>query len=101
MSSNKVALKFIYSEKATKFCEIFALLIDLLLSYIVPVKSKVKISQNFVAFSEYMNFKEECFDSVPAKIWWGYWPFVITPGPTGFREIEPRELKKKHPLHPS
>jgi hypothetical protein len=22
----------------------------------VPVKSKVKISQNFVAFSEYMNF---------------------------------------------
>ena len=56
MSSNKVALKFIYSEKATKFCEIFPLLIDLLLSYIVPVKSKVKISQNFVAFSEYMNF---------------------------------------------
>ena len=45
-------LKFIYSEKATKFCEIFALL----LSYVVPVKSKVKISQNFVAFSEYMNF---------------------------------------------
>ena len=44
--------KFIYSEKATKFCEIFTLL----LSYIVPVKSKVKISQNFVAFSEYMNF---------------------------------------------
>ena len=23
----------------------------------MPVKSKVKISQNFVAFSEYMNFK--------------------------------------------
>ena len=45
-------LKFIYSEKATKFCEIFTLL----LSYVVPVKSKVKISQNFVAFSEYMNF---------------------------------------------
>ena len=40
-------LKFIYSEKATKFCEIFTLL----LSYVVPVKSKVKISQNFVAFS--------------------------------------------------
>ena len=47
-------LKFIYSEKATKFYEIFALL----LSYLVPVKRKVKISQNFVAFSEYMNFKE-------------------------------------------
>ena len=45
-------LKFIYSEKATKFCEIFTLL----LSYAVPVKSKVKISQNFVTFSEYMNF---------------------------------------------
>ena len=29
----------------------------LILSYVVPVKSKVKISQNFVAFSEYMNFK--------------------------------------------
>ena len=24
--------------------------------YVVPVKSKVKISQNFVTFSEYMNF---------------------------------------------
>ena len=46
-------LKFIYSEKATKFWEIFTLL----LSYVVPVKSKVKISQNFVTFSEYMNFK--------------------------------------------
>ena len=34
-------IKFIYSEKATKFCEIFTLL----LSYVVPVKSKVKISQ--------------------------------------------------------
>ena len=45
-------LKFIYSGKATKFCEIFTLL----LSYVVSVKSKVKISQNFVAFSEYMNF---------------------------------------------
>ena len=42
-------LKFIYSEKATNFCEISTLL----LSYVVPVKSKVEISQNFVAFSEY------------------------------------------------
>ena len=47
-------VKFIYSEKATKFCEISTLL----LSYVVPVKSKVEISQNFVAFSVYMNFKE-------------------------------------------
>ena len=45
-------VKFIYSEKATKFCEIFTLL----LPYVVPVKSKLKILQNFVAFSEYMNF---------------------------------------------
>ena len=49
---NLLMLKFIYSEKATKFYKIFTLL----LSYVVPVKSKVKISQNFVAFSEYMNF---------------------------------------------
>ena len=49
---HKVPIKFLYSEKATKFCEIFTLLF----SYVVPVKSKVKISQNFVAFSEYMNF---------------------------------------------
>ena len=49
-----VFLKFIHSEKATKFCEIFTIL----LSYVVPVKSKMKISQNFVAFSEYMNFND-------------------------------------------
>ena len=47
-----IMLKFIYSEKATKFCEIFTLL----LTVCTVVKSKVKISQNFVAFSEYMNF---------------------------------------------
>ena len=45
-------LKFIYSEKATKFCEIFLLL----LTVCTVVKSKGKISKNFVAFSEYMNF---------------------------------------------
>ena len=48
-------LKFIYSEKATKFCKIST--IDL--SYVVPVKSTVEISQNFVAFSEYMNFMNQ------------------------------------------
>ena len=48
-------IKFIYSEKATKFCEISTLL----LSYVVPVKSKVEILQDFVAFSEYMNFNIE------------------------------------------
>ena len=36
-------IKFIYSEKATKFCEIFTLLL-------------ANFSQNFVAFSENMNF---------------------------------------------
>ena len=45
-------VKFIYSEKATIFCEIST--IDL--SYVVTVKSTVEISQNFVGFSEYMNF---------------------------------------------
>ena len=45
----------IYSEKATKFCEISTL--DL--SYIVSVKYMVEILQNFVALSEYMNFKKK------------------------------------------
>ena len=52
---SQMFLKFIYSEKATKFCEISTLL----LSYVVPVKSKVEISQNFVAFSEYINFNNK------------------------------------------
>ena len=47
-------LKFIYSEKATKFCEISTLL----LTVCTVVNSKVEISQNFVAFSEYMNFNK-------------------------------------------
>ena len=57
--ANKVTriLKFIYSEKATKFCEIFTLL----LSYEVPVKSKVKILQIFLAFLECINFTKEIF----------------------------------------
>ena len=49
-------LNFIYSEKATKFSEIST--VDL--SYVVTVKSTVEISQNFVAFSEYMNFNTLC-----------------------------------------
>ena len=59
-----VEVKFIYSKKAKKFCEIFTLL----LSYAVPVKSKVRIVQNFVAISEYMNFKSVdllIFDPLP------------------------------------
>ena len=50
-----VKLKFIYSEKATKFCEIS----NLLLTVCTVVKSKVEISQNFVAYSEYMNFTNQ------------------------------------------
>ena len=50
-------VKFIYSEKATKLYEIFTFL----LSYVMPVKSKAKISQNFVASSEYMNFIHSYF----------------------------------------
>ena len=45
-------LKFVYSERATNFCEISILL----LSTVHTDKSEVEISQNFVAFSEYMNF---------------------------------------------
>ena len=45
-------VKFTYSEKATEFCEIFTLL----LTAVHTIKSKVKILQNFVAFSEYMIF---------------------------------------------
>ena len=55
LSKNSYHLKFIYSEKATKFCEIF----PLLLTTVHTVKSKGKISQNFVAFSEYMNFNRK------------------------------------------
>ena len=46
-------LKFIYSEKATKFRKISTLL----LTGTTQDKSKVEISPNFVAFSENMNFK--------------------------------------------
>ena len=48
----QLLIKFIYSEKATNFCEIST--VDF--SYVVTVKFTVEISQNFVAFSEYMNF---------------------------------------------
>ena len=44
-------VKFIYSEKATKICEIFTSI----LSYVVPVKNKVKISQNAVAHSSLLS----------------------------------------------
>ena len=43
---------FVYSEKAAKFCKISTLI----LSTVHSDKSKVEITQNYVAFSEYMNF---------------------------------------------
>ena len=48
----RLTLEFLFSEKATKFCEISTLL----LTVRTVIKSKVEISQNFVAFQEYMNF---------------------------------------------
>ena len=57
-------LMFIYSEEVTIFCKIFTLL----LSYVVPVKSKVKISQNFVAFSKYMSFNSCNYFQEPPKV---------------------------------
>ena len=45
-------IKFIYSEKTTKFCEISN--VDLTVT--AYDKSRVEISQKIVAFSEYMNF---------------------------------------------
>ena len=56
-------LKFIYSEKATKFYEIF----PLLLTTFHTVKSKGKILQNLVAFSEYMNFNSYVFDNIVSE----------------------------------
>ena len=61
----KEIIKFIYSEKATKFCEIF----PLLLTTVHTVQSK--ILQNFVAFSEYMNFNVLILMSV------GSWSFSL------------------------
>ena len=43
---------FVFSEKATHFYKIF----NADLSYVATVKSRLEISQNFVAFSEFMNF---------------------------------------------
>ena len=50
--SQSLRVNFIFSEKATNFCKTST--IDL--SYVVTVKSMVEISQNVLAFSEYMNF---------------------------------------------
>ena len=59
-------LKFIYSEKATKFYEIST--VDL--SYVVPVKFTGEISQNFVAFSEYTNFNTRNSDTCTLEVYY-------------------------------
>ena len=46
-------VKFIYSEKATKFCEIS--IVALTVYYIRQIY--VETLQNFVIFADYMNFK--------------------------------------------
>ena len=52
-SKAQYRIKFIFPEKATKFCEISS--VDLTVTTLD--KSTVEILQKFVAFSEYMNFK--------------------------------------------
>ena len=52
--AKSVFLKFVYSEKATKFYEISTLLLS---TTVHTDRGKVEISQNFVAYSEYMSFK--------------------------------------------
>ena len=90
-------LKFIYSEKATKICEIF----PILLTAVQTVKSKGKILQNFVAFSEYMNFRQnyplefksgygssggsdKCFRLKNSMWEWFHWHISSSVGPVSF-----------------
>ena len=54
-----------YSEKAAKFWEIF----PLLLTAVHTVKSKGKISQKVVAFSEYMNFNNVMKQKLDEIFW--------------------------------
>ena len=61
-------VKFIYSEKATKFCKISTLL----LTVCTVVKSKVKLSQNFVAFSKYINFNFKCLRLILSFLGMGF-----------------------------
>ena len=51
----RLSIKFIYSEKATNFCKISTVH----LTYIETVTSMVDILQNFVALSEFINFKKQ------------------------------------------
>ena len=83
-------LKFIYSEKATKFYKISTLL----LSYVVPVKIKVEISQNFVTFSKYMNFTYLCRRE--ANVTRGTSAFLASQSSMSSRKIVPPLFLKKN-----
>ena len=67
-------IKFIFSEKATQFCEISTLL----LTVCTVVKSKVEILQNFVVFSEYINFKVNKSLSASSKNILTYYFYFMT-----------------------
>ena len=54
-------LKFIYSKKTTIFT------VDLF--YVIALKSKAEISQNVVAFSEYMNFTGNIATIFSENLW--------------------------------
>ena len=47
--------------------------------YVVPVKSKVKILQNFVAFSEYINFKNTPSEIIFTQLWTSAMNMVVKP----------------------
>ena len=56
-SINSMYIKFIYSEKPTKFCEVFTLL----LSYVVLVKSEDFAEyMNFICSNSYQKYKKFC-----------------------------------------
>ena len=54
---------------------LIGLIFTLILPYVVPVKSKVKISQNLVAFSEYMNFTTKSLLMQDWVFRLGFWLF--------------------------
>ena len=91
----KEIIKFIYSEKATKFCEISTNYI--LALHITYYKYLVEISQNFVAFSEYMNFtkKSHCaiiywaaaaVSGAEPEIYWMAYKYITGEPPKLYRE---------------
>ena len=84
----------VYSEKATRFFKIS----NLLSSTVHTNKSRVEISQNFVAFSEYMNFKNE-------KKWWNgvisvYWNYTIENLEVVLRKSNLVEIQFKKDIDP-